>query len=489
MTILLTQAIQVAGVTQPAGTTLTLEAGLEADLVTRKCATFVSRPDQGITAEVFARTDQFTGGSVFSKPDGDPAFFAKLPNCIALLGDSRTAGNLTLNSGTNMSAWNSSGVVAWLRRLSGQRFRVLYNGGVSGDRTDQINARVSAALSTLPGMVIYWGGINDIAQDYPTAGTSGVTAFNNIRDAGVRCISSGALFVVFADYPAAGWTSARVAQLQELNARLSNWAMNTPGVVLFDACKYILDPASAISPTLRSGYTVDGIHPSMRGAYVLGKALHSALSSLAPALGPRRVGGLQDVFANNPYELVPNGNHITTSGGGGSGTGGVTGTVPASVNITRSGSSAATVVSTAACADGVSGNDCVLTITGAASGDVIQYRPLPVLGNFVTGGTYQAMLDVDISGTVNLDDARLYWSYEDSGTTSYFAIDGNYSSADRPGVPDGESFTQTLLTNQMTIPASGVTLTAVRMYMEIRFNGAGGAAVVKIRNVSLRRIL
>ena len=61
MTILLTQAIQVAGVTQPAGTTLTLEAGLEADLVTRKCATFVSRPDQGITAEVFARTDQLTG--------------------------------------------------------------------------------------------------------------------------------------------------------------------------------------------------------------------------------------------------------------------------------------------------------------------------------------------------------------------------------------------------------------------------------------------
>ncbi len=61
MTILLTQAIQVAGVTQPAGTTLTLEAGLEADLVTRKCATFVSRPDQGITAEVFARTEPLTG--------------------------------------------------------------------------------------------------------------------------------------------------------------------------------------------------------------------------------------------------------------------------------------------------------------------------------------------------------------------------------------------------------------------------------------------
>lgn len=61
MTILLTQAIQVAGVTQPAGTTLTLEAGLEADLVTRKCATYVSRPDQGITAEVFAQVNSSTG--------------------------------------------------------------------------------------------------------------------------------------------------------------------------------------------------------------------------------------------------------------------------------------------------------------------------------------------------------------------------------------------------------------------------------------------
>ena len=67
MTILLTQAIQVAGVTQPAGTTLTLEAGLEADLVTRKCATFVSRPDQGITAEVFARTDPLTGDCIIQR--------------------------------------------------------------------------------------------------------------------------------------------------------------------------------------------------------------------------------------------------------------------------------------------------------------------------------------------------------------------------------------------------------------------------------------
>lgn len=79
MTILLTQAIQVAGVTQPAGTTLTLEAGLEADLVTRKCATFVSRPDQGITAEVFARTDPLTGVIELLGPNGEGYAVADIP--------------------------------------------------------------------------------------------------------------------------------------------------------------------------------------------------------------------------------------------------------------------------------------------------------------------------------------------------------------------------------------------------------------------------
>lgn len=40
MTILTTQAVRIAGVSQPAGSTLTLDAALEGDLVTRGVATF-----------------------------------------------------------------------------------------------------------------------------------------------------------------------------------------------------------------------------------------------------------------------------------------------------------------------------------------------------------------------------------------------------------------------------------------------------------------
>ena len=408
------------------------------------------------------------------------------PNYVALLGDSRTASNRALNAGVNLAAWNASGVFSALRARSGQRLRMVYNGGVAGDRTDEINVRLETALAYFPGLVIYWGGLNDIAEQYPSASTSGATAFANIRTAGLRAISTGAVFLVFTEYPATGWSAAQVSQLFELNARLSNWAQNTPGVVLFDVCRYMLDYTTATAPTRKTGYTYDGVHPSMKGAYILAKALDAQISSTIPNLGPKRVSGLQDAFSNNPWELLANGNHITTSGGAGSGSGGVTGTVPSGMNITRSGSTVATVVSTAACADGVSGNDAIFTMTNAAVNDVVQIRHLPTLGDFVLGGTYQAMCDIDVSGTAGLDSVRLSLEYEHSAT-AYLTIDQNFATGERPGIPDSETFSQTLLTDPITIP-TGITLSAVRWFVQVKFGVIAGAAVVKVRNCSLRRI-
>jgi lysophospholipase L1-like esterase len=432
-------------------------------------------------------TNQLTGEMEgFSTPSGRVVTLRTSPNGVSLLGDSRTAVNRVLNAGVNLAVWNASGVFSQLRARSGQRLRLLYNGGVSGDRTDQINARVDTALSYFPGLVIYWAGINDIGQNYPTAATSGATAFANIKAAGEKCIASGAQFLVFADYPAAGWNATQVAQLFELNARLSNWAQTTAGVILFDTCRYVLDYTTATAPTQKTGMTYDGVHPTMRLAYTLGKGLDGLISPSIPNLGPKRIAGMQDNFAANPWELLANGNHITTSGGAGSGAGGVTGTVPSGMNISRTGTTAATAVSTAAAADGVSGNDCVLTITGAAANDVIRARHLPTLGNFVLGATYQAMCDIDVSATSGLDSVRLAFEYEDS-SVAYLSIDQNYATGERPGIPDAETYTQTLLTDPITIPLSA-TLTNARWYIEVRFNTAAGAATIKMRNCSLRRI-
>ena len=63
MTIILTQAVRIAGTTQPIGTQLTLEGGAEGDLVHRGCATYVTDPHSGEgDTTVRATTNPLTGG-------------------------------------------------------------------------------------------------------------------------------------------------------------------------------------------------------------------------------------------------------------------------------------------------------------------------------------------------------------------------------------------------------------------------------------------
>jgi hypothetical protein len=65
MTILLTKDLRVGGVVLASGTTQTFAADLEADIVARKGATYLTDPTPGKTVPVVATTD-VTGGSVLS---------------------------------------------------------------------------------------------------------------------------------------------------------------------------------------------------------------------------------------------------------------------------------------------------------------------------------------------------------------------------------------------------------------------------------------
>jgi len=68
MTILLTKPLRVGGVELASGTTQTLGASLEADVVARGWATYTTDPMVGRTVPVVATTDPVTGGSTLSGP-------------------------------------------------------------------------------------------------------------------------------------------------------------------------------------------------------------------------------------------------------------------------------------------------------------------------------------------------------------------------------------------------------------------------------------
>lgn len=81
MTILLSQAVRVGGAVLAAGTTQTMAADLEADLVTRKMATYTVAPMKS-TVPLFGENDPLTGGIEIRG-------LANEGNNIAFIGDSR----------------------------------------------------------------------------------------------------------------------------------------------------------------------------------------------------------------------------------------------------------------------------------------------------------------------------------------------------------------------------------------------------------------
>src|SRR5690606_27814683 len=86
---------------------------------------------------------------------------------VVVLGDSITLGGET-HSGTADTLSNSW--AAWAGWLSGQRFHVVKNAGVSGDRSDQALARFSTDVAAYnPTMVPILLGTNDINQSVDLA--------------------------------------------------------------------------------------------------------------------------------------------------------------------------------------------------------------------------------------------------------------------------------------------------------------------------------
>lgn len=79
MTILLTKPLRVAGVELASGTSQTFAADLEADIVARKGATYLTDPTPGKTVPVVRTTDPVTGVSSLyagGNPVGDPVILA-----------------------------------------------------------------------------------------------------------------------------------------------------------------------------------------------------------------------------------------------------------------------------------------------------------------------------------------------------------------------------------------------------------------------------
>ncbi len=321
----------------------------------------------------------------------------RLPHIVTALGDSRVAAlyldPARMNRGTRSP-------LHWANALLGQRMTIGDTFGVSGDRTDQMLARLPAAIATGAGLLYVQGGINNIgavasgnpAYTYAHAVTGEVVTIDSVAAVAMRDLRqiaetarrAGMTVVIENEVGGSSLATAeKIGALNNLRAMIADYGAQMPGVHVHDAYAVVMQPGAA-TPTFRTGYAYDGIHATGRGAYWHGKSLATLLDRLVP---PRSVlsRGAIDTPANGRRQLLAN--HLFTTTTGGTAGNGVTGDVPSGWTAAVSANAGSAVLSSVANADGV-GNGVRAAIDFTAAGS---FRLEQALGG-TSGGQYHANL-------------------------------------------------------------------------------------------------
>jgi lysophospholipase L1-like esterase len=250
---------------------------------------------------------------------------------IACLGDSRVASMFTDPSNSPPRYKTENSQINQMIALSGRRVQLAYFGGVSGDRTDQIMARTSLAIASGAGVFYILGGVNDIAQNYPSAMRSGAVAAANIIAMARAFVAAGGEVIVETEIGSENFTSAQISQMLELNQRLRDFSASQAHVHLHAATYAVMDADSSTSAiAFNASYSMDGTHLTPRAAYYWGKSLAALLSSIVPPAYHGQVSRFETA-ANGRLQLLAN--PIFAAATGGTPGSGNTGSLPSSISV------------------------------------------------------------------------------------------------------------------------------------------------------------
>ncbi|MBY0429452.1 MAG: DUF2793 domain-containing protein, partial [Alphaproteobacteria bacterium] len=348
---------------------------------------------------------------------------SRVGNSFAFLGDSRLAAQFNDGSTTAFPASlahmkTNAFFFNWANALLGQRMKTVYNGAVSGYRSDQYltTATVNGAIASGAKWLMIWGAVNDIGQA-GTTGDTALTIWTRIKNATQSALNAG-MYVVLLTEPgsnAYGTNTSSKAMTNQFNQYVREYADVTPGVFCFDIASLLVDPTQA-NITLRATYSSDGTHPNAYGAYYLGQAFANYIANFIPPINSQ-IFTASDISANGNIQQVANPLFLTTTGG--TSGAGITGATPASF-VSSVGGTATATISTAADSSGY-GNAVTIAGNFAASGDAIYLKQDTTLANYtIPGDIVDSGVEIVINaGAVNLSQAALSTNFGGAPNPAY----------------------------------------------------------------------
>jgi lysophospholipase L1-like esterase len=424
------------------------------------------------------------------------------PSLWAILGDSRVD-QVHLDHGNFLNISNANHL-GWANSLSGHRITLATNQGNSGDRSDQMLARLGNCLAVKAGTLYILIGANDFAQApagfVSTAGTMIGTTINlsnvarhvleNVKLAHASALAVGySRVIVCLEAGASNFSAAQISAMLEYNERLRNWSETAPNQVLFDLPSYLWNASASTASTIvfKTGYMRDTTHEAAAGAYAAGVGLAALITQLYPVM-PRELRNVFEVAANGNIQVLTN-PMFTTATGGVAG-GGVTGSVPLGWTVTRvsslgnGGGTQTCAVSQGTPADGSPGSEVILAMTFAAAGDtfaLVQDWPIAAWG---PGDIIQASGEIAIDDATGLAGAQLYLQANGSGNGLGARTTMDLSPIDSSQATTG-ALKISLLTEKLVVPAY-TTKTWVTQHFEFRASKAG-TVTARIRRAAGKR--
>lgn len=367
---------------------------------------------------------------------------------VCTIGDSIS--NQSLGSGevdvppANTSSFSAADYFTYANIALDGRLHLIKSGGVSGERTDEMLARVPAdVIAHNPDVVIVAGGGNDVTQ-----GVAAATIQTNLQAIYEACLDVGIIPVACTVLASDNMNTTGERDVYiAVNEWIRDYAKDTPGMVLCDWAGAYCDPTTVAA---RSGYTTDGVHPTNLGAASIGAVLADALKDL--------VTGTKRLCSTNYGSIILNPMMLGTAG---TKAASVTGEQADSWTTSWSGATGSAIASKVARTDGIGGEWQEFQLT--SSGTLQMFQQNTNVGtDFDIGQRWFAECEYEREDDWNVTDFRFYFSYfGSSGTVECLGGGGGVALLPMSGV----------LRTPVGVP---VPVGTTRLQLFVRFNGTAG---------------
>jgi lysophospholipase L1-like esterase len=212
-----------------------------------------------------------TDGTALSWVAGGGSGVPAAANAVAVLGTSITAANAPYDQGGGSIVDTGAGYFHWTNMFLRQSMKLVLQGGVSGDTTGGMLARIGTVLSSGARLCVVETGPNDVQGDSTV--TNITTSLTSIYQ---QLNAAGILVAACHIYPTTTImaNTSRRTVMHRVNRWITDYARSHPGVILVPWAGAVSDPSTG-GPL--AGTLFDGTHPNTYGAALLGSKLADAL--------------------------------------------------------------------------------------------------------------------------------------------------------------------------------------------------------------------